>query len=182
MGVQHTYGTTGATGGGYSAQHGTLQPSFEELTVRFPVNNWQCRSPRTWKDRNKFVSLWSYGCRIGYGMPSGSDGVTSNRDMTYPDLFEPFSCDGEGSQTLKFIKGSAVDASNVAISGANIRAFRASDNSYAGYTVQSRTDGSYDVPTNFPGVAHFIDAYIAGSPDRGGTTLNTLTPTNIDGT
>ena len=48
--------------------------------------------------------------------------------------------------------------------------------------MQSRTDGSYDLPTNFPGVNHYVVAYIAGSPDRAGTTANTLVPTNIDGT
>jgi hypothetical protein len=99
-----------------------------------------------------------------------------------PDLFEPFSCDGEGTQTLKFIKGQTVDPSDVALSGVVIQGFRTSDDSFAGYEVQSRTDGSYDLPTNFPGVNHYIVAYLAGSPDRAGTTANTLIPTNIDGT
>jgi hypothetical protein len=96
--------------------------------------------------------------------------------------YEPFSCDGEGTQTLKFIKGQCVDASDVALSGVNVQGFRTSDDAFAGYEVQSRTDGSYDLPTNFPGVNHYVVAYLPGSPDRGGTTLNTLTPTNIDGT
>jgi hypothetical protein len=46
---------------------------------------------------------------------------------------------------------------------------------------QSRADGSYAVPTQYPGVAHYMVAYIPGSPDRGGTTVNTLIPANLDG-
>ena len=179
MGVQHKYGTAGATGGGFSTQSGTLQPAYLE-NHHEPRWQWQCRSLKTWKDRNRWISLWSFGCRVGYGTPSGSDGA-SFRDTSCPDLFEPFSCDGEGTQTLKFLKGTAVDASDVAIPGANLQAFRTSDDAFAGYEVQSREDGSFDLATNFPGVNHYVVAYIAGSPDRGGTTVNTLAPTGIDG-
>ena len=99
-----------------------------------------------------------------------------------PDLFEPFSCDGEGTQTLKFIKGLCVDTSDAPLSGVDLHAFRTSDDAFAGYEVQSRTDGSYDLATNFPGVNHYVVAYLSGSPDRAGTTVNTLVPANIDGT
>jgi len=179
MGVNLKYGTAGATGGGWSAQPGSLQPMFEE-SWNEPKWSWQARSPKTWKDPNRWVSLWptmGTGCLNGGGDGMGTDGTVSNWGQ-----YEPYSCDGAGTQTLKFIKGMAVTAADVAISGANITGFRTSDNANAGYSVQSRTDGSYDLPTNFPNVAHYVSAYIAGSPDRGGTTLNTLVPTNIDGT
>ncbi len=181
MGVNLKYGTAGATGGGWSAQSGTLQPAYEERTHE-PRWQWQCRSLKTWKDRNAWVSLWSFGCRIGFGMPSGNDGVTTQRDLASSDLFEPFSCDGEGTQTLKWLKGRCVDTAEAALSGVNVQAFRTSDDTFAGYEVQSRTDGSYDLATNFPGVNHYVVAYLVGSPDRTGATVNTLVPTNIDGT
>ena len=181
MGANLKYGTAGATGGGWSAQPGSLQPTYSEQLAE-PRWSWQARGPKTWKDQNRFTSLWSFGCRIGYGTPIGTDGVGTNRDMSASDLYEPYSCDGGGSQTLKFIKGMCVDASDVALMGVNVRAFRTSDDTFAGYTVQSREDGSYDLATNFPGVNHYVVAYMAGSPDIGGTTLNTLQPTNIDGT
>lgn len=181
MGAQLRFGTAGATGGGWSTQSGSLQPAIIERWAE-PKWQWQARAPKTWKDKNRWYSLWSYGCRIGYGAPSGSDGVTSNKDLSSIDLFEPYSCDGEGTQTLKFIKGLAVDTSDAPLSGVNLQAFRTSDDAFAGYEVQSRTDGSYDLATNFPGVNHYIVAYLAGSPDRAGTTVNTLVPANIDGT
>lgn len=180
MGVQLKYGTAGATGGGYASQPGSLQPAFVE-SWHEPRWQWQCRAPKTWRDRNRWYSLWSFGCRVGAGAPIGSDGA-GWYDLSMKDLFEPYSCDGEGSPHLKFIKGTCVDASDTVIPGATVQAFRTSDDAFAGYEVQSREDGSYDLATNFPGVNHYVVAYIAGSPDRGGTTLNTLTPTNIDGT
>ena len=180
MGCQTRYGTI-AIGAYMAHQPGTHQLAFRDQY--YP--RWDrggARGPRTWKDKNRWYSLWSYGCRIGYGAPSGSDGVTSNKDLSSIDLFEPYSCDGEGTQTLKFIKGLAVDTSDAPLSGVNLQAFRTSDDAFAGYEVQSRTDGSYDLATNFPGVNHYIVAYLAGSPDRAGTTVNTLVPANIDGT
>jgi hypothetical protein len=181
MGAQLTYGTAGATGGGWSAQSGSLQPTLSERTAE-PRWQWQGRAPKTWKDKNWWYSLWSYGCRVGYGAPIGSDGVSTNRDTSSTDLFEPYSCDGQGTQTLKFLKGLAVDTSDAPLSGVNLQAFRTSDDAFAGYEVQSRTDGSYDLATNFPAVNHYIVAYLSGSPDRAGTTVNTLVPANIDGT
>lgn len=184
MGVNLKFGTAGATGGGWSAQPGTLQPAFDEggLLVR-PDFSWQRRSPKTWRDRNAWVSLWPTSRFAGGAGGTGTDAmVVVGQGLDASGMYEPFSCDGEGTQTLKFIKGAVVTASDVAVSGANVTAFRTTDNAHAGYVVQSREDGSYDVPTNFPGVAHYVTAYKAGAPDVGGTTVNTLTPANVDGT
>mgnify|MGYP006370047105 FL=1 len=182
MGCQTRYGTI-AIGAYMAHQPGTHQLAFRDQY--YP--RWDrggARGPRTWKDKNRWNSLWSFGCRLtgGAELPGMDGGAPVGNSLSNTDLFEPFSCDGEGSQTLKFIKGLAVDASDVAISGANIQAFRTSDDAFAGYEVQSREDGSYDLATNFPGVNHYVVAYIAGSPDRAGTTVNTLVPANIDGT
>ncbi len=179
MGCQVKYGTI-AVGAYYAHQPASHQAGFKDQY--WP--KWDrggARGPRTWKDPYCWNSLWSFGCRVGMGEPVGSNGVTA-RDLSCPDLFEPFSCDGPGQQSLKFIKGQCVDASDAPLSGVNVQAFRASDDSFAGYEVQSREDGSYDLATNFPGVNHYVVAYLPGSPDRAGTTVNTLVPANIDGT
>lgn len=141
----------------------------------------QARGPKTWKDRNNWYSLWSFGCRVGYGTPIGSDG-SSCHDLSMTDGYEPYSCDGEGSQSLKFIKGLCVDTNDAPLSAVSVQGFRTSDDAFAGHEVQSREDGSYDLPTNFPGVNHYAIAYLTGSPDRTGATVNTLVPANIDGT
>lgn len=177
MGVQLTYGTVGATGGGFSALK-RLQPAFaeEQLNVR-PDWSWQRRSAKTWRDRNAWDSCWSWGCRVG----GGDDLSYSVQGLEAGHGYEPFSCDGEGTQTLKFLKGLVVDASDNPIPSATVQAFRTSDDAFAGYEASCRADGSYDLATNFPGVNHYVVGYDPGSPDRGGTTLNTLVPTNIDG-
>lgn len=181
MGARITYGTAGATGGGWSSQPGTLQPAYEERT-HIPRWNMQCRSPRTWQDKNRWYSLWSYGCRIGYGSPSGSDGVTTNRDLSTPDLFEPYSCDGEGTQSKNFLRGLCKDSTDTIVAGATVQAFVTATDAYAGEGV-SLSDGTYYVGVEqSKGTPHYLVAYKAGSPDIAGTTVNTLLPTNVDGT
>lgn len=172
MGCANKYGSIAV--GVYGSHQVGPRPMDEDLTQ--PKFNWQCREAKTWKDPSRFFSRWPNG---QFGMV-GNDG--SSAGVAGGWGFEPFSCDGAGTQTLKFLKGQTVDTSDAGLSGVNVQAFRTSDDAFAGYEVQSRTDGSYDLATNFPGVNHYVVAYLAGSPDRGGTTLNTLVPTNIDGT
>jgi len=180
MGVNLKYGTAGATGGGYAGQPGSLQAAFVESRHE-PRWSWQQRSPKTWRDKNRWYSLWSFGCRVGAGSPIGSDGA-GWYDLSMRDLFEPYSCDGEGTQSCRFIKGITKNSSGTPISGVIVQAFRTSDDYYMG-AVESREDGSYDCPTCSPaGIQHYLVAYKAGSPDIAGTTVNTLTPTNVDGT
>ena len=180
MGVNLKFGTAGATGGGYSSQPGTLQAAFDESRHE-PRWNWQCRAPKTWKDKNRWYSLWSFGCRVGGGDLEGY-GLSGQGSLSSIDLFEPYSCDGEGTQTKRFIKGTVVDASDVAVSGAIVQGFVTSTDTYVG-EVQSRTDGSYDLGVEtIAGVQHYLVAYKPGSPDTAGTTVNTLTSTNVDGT
>ena len=180
MGAQLRFGTAGATGGGFSAQSGSLQPALVESRHE-PRWYWQARSPKTWKDRNRWYSLWSWGCRIGYGAPAGSDGAAS-RDLNYPDLFEPYSCDGDGTQTVRFIKGTCKDSVGAAVANAIVQGFRTDTDAFVGQ-VQANTDGTYTLGTEtVAGVQHYLVAYKAGSPDIAGTTVNTLTSTNVDGT
>ena len=180
MGVQLKFGTAGATGGGWASQPGSLQAAFDERGHE-PRWSWQQRSPKTWKDRNQWYSLWSWGCRVGGGdlegyAPGGAGGLNSK------DLFEPYSCDGEGCSVNKFIRGNCVDASDVPVANAIVQGFRTSDDAFVGQ-VQANNDGTYTLATDNPaGVAHYLVAYKPGSPDIAGTTVNTLTPTNVDGT
>lgn len=179
MGAQVRYGTIAV--GAYSAhQPGSHQRAFTDQ-YRPQWDRGGARGPLTWKDRNRWFSLWSFGCRIGYGMPSGNDGAAWH-DMASVDLFEPYSCDGEGTSLSRFIKGYTKDSGAVAIANATVQAFRTSDDFYLGQDV-SRDDGSYTCPTDVAaGTACYLVAYKAGAPDVAGTTVNTITPTYVDGT
>lgn len=180
MGAQLRYGTAGATGGGFSAQPGSLQPALVERWAE-PKWQWQARAPKTWKDKNRWYSLWSFGCRVACGSPSGSDGATP-RDLSYPDLFEPFSCDGEGSQSKNFLRGTCKDSGGTPVAGAIVQAFVTATDAFAG-EVQGNTDGTYTLGVEqSKATPHYLVAYKVGSPDIAGTTVNTLLPTNVDGT
>lgn len=180
MGARLTFGTAGATGGGWSAQPGTLQPAYEESRHE-PRWSMQARSPKTWRDRNQWFSLWSFGCRMSGGDLEGY-AVAGQGGMTVHDMYEPYSCDGEGSPQSRFIRGNCVDASDVAVANPIVQAFRTSDDAFMG-EAQANTDGTYIVPVaSVAGVAHYLVAYKAGSPDIAGTTVNTITNTNVDGT
>lgn len=180
MGCQLQYGTAGATGGGFSSQPGTLQPAFADTLARLPVNDWQRRGPRSWKDRNQWYSLWSWGYRGGLGTADG-DGE-SYRSLGSEDLYEPFSCDGPGTQSVRFIRGVTKDSVGTVVANAIVQGFVTSTDAYVG-EVQSNLDGTYTLGTaTVAGVPHYLVAYKAGSPDIAGTTVNTLTSTNVDGT
>ena len=180
MGVQHTYGTAGATGGGWSAQSGTLQAAFDER-LNEPRWSWQQRSPKTRKDPNRWNCLWSFGCRVGGGALEGYV-ATGAGGLADKDLYEPYSCDGEGTSVSRFIKGTCVDSGDVAVANAIVQGFVTATDAFVGQ-VQGNTDGTYTLATDTPaGTQHYLVAYKAGSPDVAGTTVNTLTPTNVDGT
>lgn len=181
MPAQLQFGTAGATGGGFSAQPGTLQPAFEE---RRNEAKWayQTRGPKTWRDRNRFRSLWSFGCRVGGGTDSPEYAVVGINDLVTGDGYEPFSCDGEGCSQNRFMRGVCVNASDVPVANPIVQAFRTSDDAFMG-EAQANTDGTYIVPVaSLAGVQHYLVAYKPGAPDIAGTTVNTLTNTNVDGT
>lgn len=179
MGAQVRYGSI-AVGAYYAHQPGSMQPAFTDQYL--PIwDRGGARSLTTRRDPMAWRSRWSFGCSIGYGAPGGSDGAAPiGGDMLIPDRFGPLKIQ-DGNQTLKFVLGMAVDASDVPIANATVQAFRTSDDALAGEGV-SRDDGSYAAPSRFGAGAHYIVAYKPGSPDIGGTTVNTLVPTNLDGT
>jgi len=181
MGAQLQFGTAGATGGGWACQPGTLQPCFEEL-LHQPRWAYQSRGPKTWKDRNKFFSLWSFGCRIGGGSDSPEYAPFGANNLSARDLYEPYSCDGDGCSQNRFIRGDCVDDVSAVVANATIQAFRTSDDVFVGEST-SYLDGTYICPVaTVAGVQHYIVAYKPGSPDIAGTTVNTLTSTLADGT
>lgn len=178
MPAQLTYGTAGATGGGFSAWKGLQALFAEERLDTRPDWSWQRRSAKTWKDPLQWRSCWSFGCRVGGG---DLEGYAQGVGMADHDGYEPFSCDHAGTQTKRFIRGVTKNASGTPISDVIVQGFVTATDAYVGQDV-SRDDGTYLLGTEtVAGVAHYLVAYKAGSPDIGGTTVNTLTSTNVDG-
>lgn len=182
MGAQLRFGTAGATGGGFSAQSGTLQPALVERWAE-PRWQWQARAPKTWKDKCRWNSLWSFGCRMtGGGEVVGADGAPPvTNALASKDLFEPYSCDGEGTQSKNFLRGTCKDSGGTPVANAIVQAFVTATDAFAGQ-VAGNTDGTYTLGVEqSKATPHYLVAYKAGSPDIAGTTVNTLLPTNVDG-
>ena len=179
MGVYNKYGTIAV--GAYGAHWPGWHPAaFRDQYYPRWDRGGAC-SPRTVKDPYRWYSLWSFGCRVGAGSPIGSDGA-GWYDLSMKDLYEPYSCDGAGTQTKRFIKGVTKDSVGATIANAIVQGFVTSTDAYVG-EVTSGEDGTYTLGTEtIAGVQHYLVAYKAGSPDVAGTTVNTLTSTNVDGT
>jgi hypothetical protein len=173
MPAQHTYGTVGATGGGFASWRG-IQPMFAEdrLDTR-PDWSWQRRSAKTWKDRNAWDSLWSFGART-----SGTGGIDGDPVlMEFGHGFEPFSCDGDGNQFKNRIVGQCLDSVGSPVANAIVQGFVTATDAYVG-EVTAANDGIYNLMTEqLTSTQHYLVAYKQGSPDIAGTTVNTLLPT-----
>lgn len=177
MPSQLTYGTAGATGGGFSALKG-LQPLFSEerLDTR-PDWTWQRRSAKSLRDPANWESRWSWGCRVG----GGDDLSYSAQGVEVGHGYEPFSCDGDGCQRLLFIRGVTQDSGGSPLANATVQAFVTATDTYKGEVV-SNNDGTFTLGTEtVVGTTHYVVAYKVGGGDVAGTSVNTLVPTNVDG-
>lgn len=128
---------------------------------------------------------WSWGWyprarRMGFYQDPAAPVTGTGWDALTPNEWEPLSVD-DGTQSQKFIMGTTKDSVGGTVSGAVVQVFRTSDDLYVGETT-SDSNGRYEAGTPHAGLQHYLVAYRAGAPDIAGTTVNTLTPTNRDGT
>lgn len=180
MGAQVRYGSI-AVGAYLAHQPGTHQFAFNDQ-YHPKWDRGGARSPRTQKDKQRWYSLWSWGCRIGGGDLEGYSVGGGSGNLASKDLFEPYSCDGEGTQSKNFLRGTCVDSTDVAVASATVQAFVTATDAFAGQ-VEGNVDGTYVLGVEQSKLTpHYLVAYKTGSPDIAGTTVNTLLPTNVDGT
>lgn len=72
------------------------------------------------------------------------------------------------------ISGVTRDAAGAVLGGCTVDLFRTSDDLKRDSVVSDAGDGTYSVGADTD-ATHYAVAYLAGSPDRAGTTVNTLT-------
>lgn len=139
--------------------------------------NYYRRGENSVIDPNKYVSLWPASSMSGGDVSTPTSvmrsEVWSNR---FTDMVP---IDGTDSQ--KYIIGQVKDASGNPAASATVKSFITSTDVIDG-TAISQSDGWYQVPAATQTVAHYIVAYLPGGTPTAGTTVNTLTPTNADGT
>lgn len=71
------------------------------------------------------------------------------------------------------ISGVTKDSTGAALPSCSITLFRTANCSIAAQGVISDAAGNYSIAAS-PALAHYAVAYLPGSPDRAGTTVNTL--------
>ncbi len=130
----------------------TLQPADYRVSVSYGI------TPLA-------PELWNSPQIAGYDM-AGLFGMLQRRS------YEPVSV-MVGTKARKIISGLTLNSSGVAVGGVTVRGFQQSNHEYIG-SVVSAPDGSYSLPTPYS-TAHYVVAYLAGSPDTAGTTVNNLT-------
>ena len=142
--------------------------------------NWERRGPEATVNRNPWTSCWPRS-QFGSGDPATPMGVLGQCYESGGNSFETPHA-GYGTQSIKFILGTCVDNLDAPVANAIVQCFATTTDLLTG-EVTANTDGTYAVPTPYVSPAqHYLVAYKAGSPDIAGTTVNTLTATNIDGT
>ena len=181
MPTQYTYGTAGATGGGFASLRGFHVP-FNGSCIAVPgvppVKKWINTRPLDTQDLFQRATAWQLS--VSSHMDGG--GNSGQGLQIVGQMRRSWNVHGYGSQSKNFLRGLCVDASDVPVSNAIVQAFVTTTDVFAG-EVQAHTDGTYGVGVEQSKVTpHYLVAYKPGSPDIAGTTVNTLLPTNVDGT
>lgn len=167
------------------AMFGSMQTSLPRVRL-FPIMRsrshndfalWQIVG--RFSGRNKTRDAFGWGLRSLSGDPTVQAYTMLGQDsMSAIWSFWQRGTKGNGSQ--KWLRGQVKDANGNAVAATVYGFLTAGDI----FVASSATDdkGYYEIPTVYAGQAHFVVAYIVGSPDKTGATVNTLVPTNRDGT
>jgi hypothetical protein len=128
--------------------------------------------------RNRFWTLWTKPMQMSGDLSDGYSQI--GQDSSSSGRWSPWQKALRGNGSVKFIMGQCKDESGASISGATVQGFVTASDLYVGETT-SNSQGYYQLGTPYPATNHYLVAYKAGSPDVSGTTVNTLQPTNVDG-
>lgn len=162
-------------GTGAAMQQGAVLAIYDEERGPFvaaPAYGWVYRLRTPQLDAVLFYQ-WPQS-RMSSGDPTSclsADGVCSGRTGGWWDVPDQ----GFGGMTRPyFINGQTLSAGGSPVA-ATVQGFTTVGDIYVG-EVGSDSNGNYSLPTLYTGNTHYLVAYLTGSPDTAGTTVNTLTP------
>lgn len=145
---------------------------------RLDMSYWR-RGDSQFGSRNRFATLWpSSGfmtgdISAGYLCPA-------NQDIQCSDWWSPMQRANRGNSGVKFIMGQCKDDAGNALGGAVVQGFLTANDAFVSEATCD-DKGYYELATPYPGQAHYLVAYYA-TTNLAGTTVNTLIPTNRNGT
>lgn len=169
--MSYLYGNGGGVSGGVLAIHD------EERGVLFRAPGgagvYHLRSRETSRAQSPGPLLWPRS-RMLSGDPSVPLAALGIEEMSGA-AFEAFQdCDG-GKNRYWYLRGTCVDEIGNPLGGATVQAFVTAGDIFAG-EIACDDRGVYEVPTPWSGSPHYLVAYYPGSPDKAGTSVNTLMP------
>ncbi len=119
-----------------------------------------------------------------YSDPAAPANLIASQDMLgcANTDYGPWELVDTGTSSLKFIMGRCVDSDDAGVSGAIVQGFLTASDLFVRETTAD-SNGYYELGTQYASpTTHYIVSYRAGAPDIAGTSVNTLTATNRDGT
>lgn len=117
---------------------------------------------------------WEPQQRWPWSIMSGGDPSVPLSPMVNNIAYEPTNLGIGGYYRPYYVRGTVKDSVGNVVGGATVQLFVTSTDKFVAEG-QTNSNGSYEVPTP-SAVAHYAVAYVTGSPDRAGSTVNTLTP------
>jgi len=126
------------------------------------------------QDPSSWLSGWSWSS----GILGGDSSVPLDQIRSGLNWDNQWQSVNNGNAVQKFILGVVYDQNGSTVAGATVEAFLTSTDQKVG-TAVSMVDGSYQCPTPYPAVNHYVMATYPNGTS--GVTVNTLVPTNSDG-
>lgn len=125
----------------------------------------------TWETQQRWP--WSRMCS---GDPSSPLAVFGS-DCSQRGEFEPQNLGISGHNSPYYLQGTCKDSLGNALGGAIVQAFTTADDLFVSQ-IACDDRGVYMVPCQTT-AAHYLVAYYPGSPDKAGSTVNTLIPARL---
>lgn len=165
----------------FSMVNGGLANSWLQIYDEEKSGLWQPTFGYGYHDRGPQAVAWDWETqqrwprsRMSSGDPStplcpfgGSSEVRGS--------YEPWSLGLSGKNRPYFLRGTVKDSVGNVVGGAIVQAFVTSTDAFVAQGATTGT-GTFEVPVPST-VSHYLVGYSTGSPDRAGSTVNTLTPT-----
>ena len=144
---------------------------------RRDMSYWR-RQASQYGSRMRFFTLWpSSGFMSGDRSPGY---CLIGQDMCEIGSWSPPQRAERGNGAMKFIRGTTKTDAGTPLGGVVVQCFLTATDQFVSESA-SDSNGQYEVGTVYPGQQHYLVAYNQ-SGNTAGTTVNTLLPTNRDGT
>lgn len=149
-----------------------MAPTVE--TILLPENAWNGmgRQPmEPWGDGQIWPTSRFSGSDYNGGL-FGQDATTTGK---YGIQDRGYGYDESGNASRLKLRGTTRDQYGNPLGSCIVQGYLTVNDLFV-FQVTSDAAGYYELPTPYSGQQHYIVAYLAGSPDVAGTSVNTLTP------